>query len=105
MSVRFYYTETFVISAKNSRLGKQSIAELIDDFEQKLTPYPEICEASGMLRDLGVSKYREFLSRNGYRIFYSVLKNNLNEHYVTSHVLIHQRQDMQSLLFNRLLEY
>lgn len=42
MPVRFYYTEAFVISAKNNRLEKPFIAELIDDFEQRLTPYPDI---------------------------------------------------------------
>lgn len=105
MSVHFSYTETFVISVKDSNVKKLFMAELIDDFEQRLTPYPEVCEVSKMLRGLGVNKYWEFLSQNGYQIFYSVLKNSLNGYHVTAHALIHQRQDMQSLLFNRLLEY
>lgn len=75
------------------------VDEMLSDFENKVLVFPKGCPISPELIKLGCDKYRECNTTNGYRVLYSV-----SEKMITAHVILSQRQDVQQLLFKRLIE-
>lgn len=101
MTINYKYTETFISSLKELGLDKKQINRLFDKFEKHLYPFPESCSIPEYLQSIGVTRYRGYLSPENYTIFYTY---EAVEKTAISHVIIHQRQDMMRLLFNRLIE-
>ncbi|MCE9872706.1 type II toxin-antitoxin system RelE/ParE family toxin [Hafnia alvei] len=75
------------------------VGEMLDDFENKVGIFPQGCPIAPELVKIGCDKYRECNTANGYRILYSA-----TEERITVHVILSQRQDIQQLLFKRLIE-
>ncbi|MDU4841199.1 MAG: type II toxin-antitoxin system RelE/ParE family toxin [Leclercia adecarboxylata] len=74
------------------------IAGILEQFENTVREFPLGCQICPELLKIGCAKYREFNSRDGYRVLYSVEGRT-----VTSHAILSQRQDIQQLLFKRLI--
>ncbi|WP_431222735.1 type II toxin-antitoxin system RelE/ParE family toxin [Serratia sp. L9] len=105
--IKVEYTETAKFSLQeivnNLKWRQQEptpvINELLNEFEGKVTVFPLGCPVSPELVKIGVNRYRECNTSNGYRVIYSVSIDT-----VTAHVILSQRQDIQQLLFKRLIE-
>lgn len=80
---------------------KPVITKFISQFEKKVTMFPSSCHVSPELQKIGCTAYREFSSSDGYRIFYKVTPD---EKEVTAHAILGPGQDVQQLLFERLIE-
>lgn len=74
------------------------IRELIEEFERKVRQFPQGCQVCPELLKIGCGKYRECNTSGGYRILYSI-----DSAVVTAHAVLAQKQDIQQLLFKRLL--
>ncbi|HDL7824143.1 TPA: type II toxin-antitoxin system RelE/ParE family toxin [Yersinia enterocolitica] len=107
--VRFEYTETAKANITtiasflkvNNVEPKSIIDAALTEFENKVGVFPESCPISPQLISIGCAKYRECNTKNGYRFLYSV---NGNVDNVTCHAIIRQEQDLQGLLFSRMIE-
>ena len=91
------------IASFHRRLGhdhKPIIAKALDEFESRVSQFPLGCQICSELAELGVTRYREFNSSDGYRVLFSVEQKN-----VYAHVFLSQRQSIQQLLFRRLIEH
>lgn len=105
--VSFDYLETFKIclddAASFLRLAgtepKPVLSAVLEKFEEKVGSFPLSCPISSQLLELGVSKYRECLVGN-YRIFFSYSEKS---YCVTVYALVSQRQDIQKILYRRLV--
>ena len=105
--VKVEYTQTARVSVQdivnNLKRNRQDpapvLTALLNEFEGKVTMFPLGCPVSPELVKTGVDRYRECNTANGYRVFYSVSADT-----VTVHVILSQRQDIQQLLFKRLIE-
>lgn len=75
------------------------IAEILDEFEARVERFPLGCQQCPELVKLGCAKYRECNTSGGYRVLYSIDEETINVHAVLSH-----RQDIQQLLFKRLIQ-
>ena len=75
------------------------VNEILSEFEERIMTFPKGCPVSPTLLKIGVSRYRECNTANGYRVLYSV-----NNDTVTVHLFLAQRQDVQQLLFKRLID-
>lgn len=71
------------------------------EFEDKVKVFPTGCPISSQLSKIGCTKYRECNTGNGYRILYSL---NDEQTEVTVHIIQSQREDIQQLLFDRMIE-
>lgn len=108
-AVNIDYTETAVSMSEKIAdylLGQEIdpnpvIAKVISQFENKVTVFPSSCQISPELEKLGCTVYREFSSTDGYRILYKVTPN---QEEVTAHAILGPGQDVQQLLFERLIE-
>ncbi|MRT59037.1 type II toxin-antitoxin system RelE/ParE family toxin [Enterobacteriaceae bacterium RIT693] len=78
---------------------KGVIANILDEFEGKVSAFPLGCQVCPELLNLGVSKYRECNSSDGYRVVYSTEGST-----VTAHAILSHRQDVKQLLFKRLIQ-
>ncbi|MDE1478103.1 type II toxin-antitoxin system RelE/ParE family toxin [Xenorhabdus bovienii] len=111
-AVSIKYTETFQhsLSEISSYLRTKGleplsvIEKILDEFEKKIYFSPVCCQISPELAKLGVTNYRECNTQNGYRVIYSIDSDEPLDT-VVAHVITHQRQDVQSLLFNRIIAY
>ena len=74
------------------------IPAILEHFEIKVGKFPQGCQICPELLKIGCVKYRECNTTDGYRILYSV-----EERVITAHVVMSQRQDIQQLLFRRLI--
>lgn len=74
------------------------IAEILAQFEKIVGQFPQGSQICPELMKIGCAKYREFNHADGYRILYSV-----EGKVVTAHAILAHRQDVQQLLFNRLI--
>ncbi|EPL6454623.1 MULTISPECIES: hypothetical protein [Providencia] len=101
MIVNFKYTETFISSLKELGIGRKQANLLLEKYEKHLHPFPECCSIPEYLQDIGVTRYRGYLSPENYTILYTY---EIAENTIISHAIIHQRQDMMRLLFNRMIE-
>lgn len=72
----------------------------IQEFENRVTAFPTSSPISPQLSKLGGMKYRECNTESGYRFFYSI--NNAQNRIVV-HVIQAQREDIQQLLFDRII--
>ncbi|ERT11871.1 type II toxin-antitoxin system RelE family toxin [Photorhabdus temperata] len=107
-NVTVQYTETAKTSVKviseflrSKEIDPRPIIQkLVKEFENKVCSFPEGSPISAKLMKLGCSKYRECNTSGGYRIIYSI--DNGNQ--ISAHVIMAQKQDIQHLLFTRLIE-
>ncbi|MFT8210943.1 MAG: type II toxin-antitoxin system RelE/ParE family toxin [Symbiopectobacterium sp.] len=72
----------------------------VQEVENKVFAFPLSCPISPQLSKLGCMKYRECNTESGYRFFYSI--NNAQKMIVV-HVIQAQREDIQQLLFDRII--
>ena len=104
--VTFEYTLTVkhcidTIAGFLKRVGVEPrpvIADILTQFESKVGQFPVGCQICPELRKIGCAKYREFNHAEGYRVLYSV-----DGTLVTAHAILAHRQDVQQLLFKRLI--
>lgn len=75
------------------------IEGIIEQFEKTVGQFPLGCQICPELVKIGCAKYREFNSASGYRVLYSVDGTT-----VTAHAVLAHRQDIQQLLFKRLIQ-
>lgn len=102
------YTETFKLTARNllSFLStsveepKEVLNKQLDEFEKKVDVFPESCQFSPDLLELGCDRYRECITRDGYRILYSY---DTEQEELTAHVILGKRQSVLQCLFERLI--
>nr|WP_280176103.1 type II toxin-antitoxin system RelE/ParE family toxin [Xenorhabdus budapestensis] len=80
------------------------IRKILDEFEKKVNFSPTCRQISLELAKLGVTDYRECNTQNGYKAIYSIDSYESSD-IVIAHVIIHKRQDIQELLFNRIILY
>ncbi|MHA7845970.1 type II toxin-antitoxin system RelE/ParE family toxin [Serratia sp. D1N4] len=78
------------------------IGKILDEFEEKTGVFPEGSPICAELLTLGCAKYRECNTTDGYRVLYSI---NDKEKVIYVHAVLSQRQNIASLLFNRILEW
>ncbi|MFO6296613.1 type II toxin-antitoxin system RelE/ParE family toxin [Rahnella selenatireducens] len=76
------------------------INAVLDEFEAKVKVFPLSCPVSPDLAALGVIKYRQCNTLNGYRIIYTY---NEPAKLISVYVLLSQRQNVQELLFKKLI--
>ncbi len=78
---------------------KSIIADILEQFENKVSEFPLGCQVCPELLKIGVTKYRECNTQGGYRVLYSV-----DGEIVTAHAILSYRQDIRQLLFRRLIQ-
>ena len=96
--VKIEYTETVRTCLSEIDPGPV-LAEILDQYENRVSIYPYGCQSSPELLKIGVSKYRECNTANGYRVLYTI-----EDSIVTTHAILAQRQDIKQLLFRRLIK-
>ncbi|MDY1035791.1 type II toxin-antitoxin system RelE/ParE family toxin [Lelliottia sp. CFBP8978] len=74
------------------------IAGILKQFENTVGQFPLGAQICPELLKIGCAKYREFNTQDGYRVLYSI-ENSI----ITAHAILSQRQDIQQLLFRRLV--
>lgn len=74
------------------------IADILTQFERIVGQFPQGCQICPELLKIGCAKYREFNHPEGYRVLYS-----FDGRGVTAHAILSHRQDIQQLLFKRLI--
>lgn len=102
------YTETFRLTARNildylsSSVDdpKPIISRQLDEFEEKVSVFPEGCQIAPDLLQLGCDRYRECITRDGYRILYSY---DAQKAELTAHTILGRRQSVLQSLFDRLI--
>ncbi|WP_313481083.1 type II toxin-antitoxin system RelE/ParE family toxin [Atlantibacter hermannii] len=77
---------------------RRVIADILTQFESTVSQFPLGCQICPELLKIGCAKYREFNHAEDYRVLYSV-----DGTLVTAHAILAHRQDVQQLLFNRLI--
>ncbi|MQB54824.1 type II toxin-antitoxin system RelE/ParE family toxin [Rahnella sp. RcJ3] len=76
------------------------INAVLDEFETKVKVFPLSCPVSPDLAALGIIKYRECSTLSGYRIIYTY---DEPANLISVYVLLSQRQNVQALLFKKLI--
>lgn len=102
------YTETFKMTARNildflsptMENPKDILFEQMHAFEKKVDVFPEGCQISPDLLQLGCDRYRECITKDGYRVLYSY---DVASEELTAHAIFGQRQSVQQALFERLI--
>ncbi|EOY5416000.1 type II toxin-antitoxin system RelE/ParE family toxin [Cronobacter turicensis] len=74
------------------------ISDILTQFENTVGQFPLVCQICPELLKIGCAKYRVFNNAEGYRVLYSV-----DGTLVTAHAILAHRQDVQQLLFKRLI--
>jgi plasmid stabilization system protein ParE len=77
---------------------KEVISGILEHFEKRVNDFPQGCQICPELLKIGCAKYRECNTPDGYKILYSV-----EDGVVTAHAILSHRQDIQNLLFKRLI--
>ncbi|EKN4209671.1 type II toxin-antitoxin system RelE/ParE family toxin [Yersinia ruckeri] len=106
MHVTIQYTKTVRICIEDivSHLRrvevepKEVITAIIEHFENRVSDFPLGCQICPELLKIGCAKYRECNTPDGYRVLYSVDGSEITAHAILSH-----KQDIQRLLFRRLI--
>ncbi|MCS3424638.1 mRNA-degrading endonuclease RelE of RelBE toxin-antitoxin system [Rahnella sp. BIGb0603] len=88
---------SFQTSQGNDAL--KNINAVLDEFEAKVKIFPLSCPVAPDLAALGIIKYREGNTFNGYRIIYTY---DEPANLISVYVLLSQRQNVQELLFKKL---
>ncbi|MGV0087217.1 type II toxin-antitoxin system RelE/ParE family toxin (plasmid) [Rahnella aceris] len=76
------------------------INAVLDEFETKVKVFPLSCPVSPDLAALGIIKYRECSTLSGYCIIYTY---DEPANLISVYVLLSQRQNVQALLFKKLI--
>jgi len=108
MGVVFQYTNTVKIciddiSSYLRRIEaepKEVITAIIEQFEKRVSDFPLGCQICPELLKIGCAQYRECNTANGYRVLYSV-----EDETITAHAVLSQKQDIQQLLFKRMISF
>ncbi|ENT4820087.1 TPA: type II toxin-antitoxin system RelE/ParE family toxin [Citrobacter farmeri] len=74
------------------------VADILTQFEKVVGQFPAGSQICHELLKIGCAKYREFNHVAGYRVLYSI-----DGMHVTAHAILARRQDVQQLLFKRLI--
>ncbi|MEC5318734.1 type II toxin-antitoxin system RelE/ParE family toxin [Brenneria populi subsp. brevivirga] len=74
------------------------VVDILTQFESTVGQFPLGCQICPELLKIGCAKYREFNHAEGYRVLYSV-----DGTLATAHAILSHRQDVQQLLFKRLI--
>lgn len=74
------------------------ISAILEHFESRVSDFPLGCQTCPELLKIGCAKYRECNTPDGYRVLYSV-----EDDAITAHAILSHRQDIQALLFKRLI--
>lgn len=106
MAVMIQYTKTVKtciddIASHLRRIDtepKDVIIGIIEHFEKRVSDFLLGCQICPELLQIGCAKYRECNTPDGYRVLYSV-ENDVT----TAHAILSHRQDIQNLLFKRLI--
>lgn len=106
MTVMIQYTKTVKICiddiANHLRRvevdPKDVISGIIEHFESRVSDFPLGCQTCPELLKIGSAKYRECNTPGGFRVLYSVEGD-----VITAHAILSHRQDIQNLLFKRLI--
>lgn len=106
MHVTIQYTKTVRICIEDiaSHLRrieiepKDVIIGIIEHFENRVSGFPLGCQVCPELLNIGCAKYRECNTPDGYRVLYSV-----DGCEITAHAVLSQKQNIQQLLFKRLI--
>lgn len=77
---------------------KEAISGIIEHFEKRVDDFPLGCQICPELLKIGCARYRECNTPDGFRVLYSVEGNEITAHAILSH-----KQDIQQLLFKRLV--
>lgn len=77
---------------------KEVIRGIVEYFEKRVSDFPLGCQVCPELLKIGCAKYRECNTPDGYRVLYSV-----EDDVITAHAILSHRQDIQHLLFKRLI--
>ncbi|EOC1556024.1 addiction module toxin RelE [Cronobacter dublinensis] len=102
------YTETFrftfsdVVNFLSESMDdpKSYVDKQLNEFEGKIEVFPCGCRISPVLEKLGCLRYRECITNDGYRILYTY---DEQEKLVTAHAILSKKQDVQHLLFKRII--
>ena len=78
--------------------SKEVITGIIEHFENRVSEFPLGCQICPDLLKIGCAKYRECNTPDGYRVLYSV-----DDSEITAHAILSHKQDIQHLLFRRLI--
>ncbi|WP_244370446.1 type II toxin-antitoxin system RelE/ParE family toxin [Rahnella sp. ChDrAdgB13] len=78
----------------------ENINAVLDEFEAKVKIFPLSCPVAPDLAALGIIKYREGNTLNAYRIIYTY---DEPANVISVYVLLSQRQNVQELLFKKLI--
>lgn len=106
MHVTIQYTKTVRICIEDivSHLRrvevepKAVVTAIIEHFESRVSDFPLGCQICPELLKIGCAKYRECNTPDGYRVLYSV-----DDSEITAHAILSHKQDIQHLLFRRLI--
>lgn len=104
------YTETARFSIQQAARFLKSkgvdpraiLSDVIAEFENRVISFPQSCAISQQLSEIGCHAYRECNTTNGYRILYSY---DESDNRITVHAIIHQKQDIQGLLFQTIISW
>lgn len=108
MSFVFQYTHTVKVCIddiasylrRTEAEPKEVITAIIEQFEKRVSDFPLGCQVCPELLKIGCAKYRECNTADGYRVLYSV-----EDKTITAHAVLSQKQDIQQLLFKRLISF
>jgi mRNA-degrading endonuclease RelE of RelBE toxin-antitoxin system len=89
---------SFQTSQGNDAL--KNINAVLDELEAKVKVFPLSCPVAPDLAALGIIKYREGNTFNAYRIIYTY---DEPANLISVYVLLSQRQNVQELLFKKLI--
>ena len=106
MHVTIQYTKTVRVCIEDianylRRVGvepKEVVTGIIEHFENRVSDFPLGCQVCPELLKIGCAMYRECNAPDGYRVLYSIDDNE-----ITAHAILSYRQDIQQLLFKRLI--
>ena len=106
MGITIQYTKTVRVCIEDIAnhlrrvevVPKEVITGIIEHFENRVSDFPLGCQVCPELLKIGCAKYRECNTPDGYRVLYSVDGNE-----VTAHAILAYKQDIQQLLFKRLI--
>ena len=99
LTAKYCIEDIFAFLRRNDVEPRPVMAEILEQFEKTVRQFPQGAHICPELLKLGCAKYHEFNSRSGYRVLYSV-----DGMTITAHAILSQRQDIQHLLFRRLVQ-
>ncbi|WP_312409928.1 addiction module toxin RelE [Pseudescherichia sp.] len=99
-SFRFTLIDVVEFLAESITNPKAFADKQLDEFEGRIEVFPCGCRVSPELEKLGCVRYRECITNDGYRVLYTY---DEEANLVTAHAFLSKRQDIQNLLFKRII--